>query len=186
MANIKINLDHIIHNGSEAVFIAPCDCSEITGIIITHLDNNGGMTSDEFRFKDAHGHDLSELDNLFTKGVYVKIILNVTDKLAYIQNADTNSYIESRIKKLQDDDLVKHSNGSKYSWGMDDIGVFLELVDSNQPEEDIEEEIQIATLVLGDEDTGDYLEINGEIYNLENIVDDDSELQDGSYNFDLI
>lgn len=103
MANIKINLNRIIGDGSEAIFIAPCDCSEITGLKVHHIGVNGNNTSTEFTFKDVHGNDLSSLDNLFAKGAYIKVILNVTDSAAYIQNADTNAYLEQRFEDIVSD-----------------------------------------------------------------------------------
>lgn len=100
MANIRIDLGYPIINGSEAIFIAPCDCSDIEGLAIYHPETNhvnAPKIATKFIFKDAHGNDLSDMDNLFKSGAYVKVLLNVTAGHAYIQNADTNKYLESKF-----------------------------------------------------------------------------------------
>lgn len=90
MANIKIELDHALIDGQPVTFAAPCNCTEVTGLKVYHTDG-----SQEFTFRDAHSNDLTGLGNLFSEGVYVKVILDTTNGFAYIQNADTNGYIES-------------------------------------------------------------------------------------------
>ena len=101
MANIQVFKQNTIYDGSEVIFLSPCDCSEIQGLTVDYLNERGAEESQSFIFKDAHGHDISDLDNLFTDGVYVKVILNVTDGIAYIQNADTNKYLEDRFEALE-------------------------------------------------------------------------------------
>lgn len=100
MANIKVSKQYTIYDGSEVVFLSPCDCSEIQGLTVEYPNENGESVIQNFVFKDAHGHELSNVDNLFTEDVYVKVILNVTDGIAYIQNADTNEYLEERFGKI--------------------------------------------------------------------------------------
>jgi hypothetical protein len=53
--------------------------------------------SKEFVFKDAHGNVLTGLGNLFSTGAYVKAILDITNGYAYLQNADTNAYLEGKF-----------------------------------------------------------------------------------------
>ena len=50
--------------------------------------------------KDTHGNSLVGIGNLFAKNSYVKAILNISDKIAYLQNADTNGYLESKFAAL--------------------------------------------------------------------------------------
>lgn len=100
MANIRVDVNSTIKDGSEIVFIAPCDCSEITKLNVHYLDKDGNDTSTSFVFKDAHGNELFDVD-LFAKGAYVKVILNVTEGIAYIQNADTNKYIEGQFEEVR-------------------------------------------------------------------------------------
>jgi hypothetical protein len=52
-----------------------------------------------FAFADAHGNNVGNINHLFTKDVVVKVILDVTNGFAYIQNADTNKYIEDTFLK---------------------------------------------------------------------------------------
>ena len=54
-------------------------------------------TSQVFLFTDAHGNNLTGVGNLFTTGVIVKVVLNVDEGKAYIQNADTNKYLETAL-----------------------------------------------------------------------------------------
>lgn len=92
MSNIRVDLSYAIADGSEVVFNAPCNCNEITGLKVYH---SGG--SKVFTFKDAHGNNLTGIGNLFSKGALVKAILDVTNGYAFLQNADTNAYLEERF-----------------------------------------------------------------------------------------
>lgn len=92
MANIKIELDYELIDGQPVTFAAPCDCTAITGLKVEHT---GG--SKVFTFKDAHGNDLTGLGNLFAAGSYVKAILDIPNGAAYLQNADTNAYLEQKF-----------------------------------------------------------------------------------------
>jgi hypothetical protein len=94
MANIKIETSYTIEDGSPVVFAAPCNCNEIDGLKVYYPSG-----SKVFTFKDAHGNALTGLGNLFGKGAYVKAILDVTNGFAYLQNADTNAYIENTFAK---------------------------------------------------------------------------------------
>lgn len=94
MANIKVELSHEIIDGQPVTFVAPCDCTAITGLKVYYP---GG--SKVFTFKDAHGNVLTGIGNLFGEGAYVKAILDVTNGNAYLQNADTNAYLEECIIK---------------------------------------------------------------------------------------
>lgn len=85
MATIKLTVDSVV-DGQSLTFKAPCDCTAVTGITI-------GSTT--YTFKDAHGNDLSGMGNLFLTGAYVKVVLDTTNNYAYIQNADTNKYLEN-------------------------------------------------------------------------------------------
>ena len=94
MANIKLEVGHELVNGLPVTFAAPCNCTEIAGLKVYYP---GG--SKEFTFKDAHGNALTGLGNLFSKGAYVKAILDVTGGNAYLQNADTNAYLEAQLAR---------------------------------------------------------------------------------------
>jgi len=86
MAVIRLTVDTPLVDGQSLTFKAPCDCTAVTGIKI-------GDTT--FVFKDAHKNLLTGVGNLFVTGAYVKVVLDTTNNVAYIQNADTNEYIEN-------------------------------------------------------------------------------------------
>ena len=92
--NIRVDLNTNIADGSEVVFRSPADCSQVTGLVIYHT---GGKT--EFAFADAHGHNVGDIDHLFAENAVVKVILDVTAGMAFVQNADTNAYIERTFIK---------------------------------------------------------------------------------------
>ena len=100
MANIKVTLDYPIHDGLSVTFKAPCDCTEVTGLIIYYpelTEDSKTTTSKVFTFRDAHENDLTNIGNLFTTNSYVKAVLNTTNGYAYLQNADTNAYLENAL-----------------------------------------------------------------------------------------
>lgn len=101
MANIKVELNYAIFDGIGITFEAPCDCSDITGLTVYYPGDNGTV-SKAFTFRDAHGNNLGHLDELFVAGAYVKVILNTTSNVAYIQNADTNAYLEGKFKETRE------------------------------------------------------------------------------------
>ena len=102
MINIRVDVQDTIKNGYELVFIAPCDCSEIDRLNVYYQNTQEQVVSQSFIFKDAHGSVLVDMDHLFKAGAYVKVILNVTDGIAYIQNSDTNSYLVAQFKDFVD------------------------------------------------------------------------------------
>ena len=99
MADIRIDLKNGLLNGQSVVFEAPCNCTEVTGLVAYYHDGTA-IKSKNFSFKDAHGENVAGLGNLFGQGSYVKAVLDTTKGFAYIQNADTNSYIEGRFDEL--------------------------------------------------------------------------------------
>ena len=96
MSNIRVDLDYQIKDGTEVVFRSPVDCSQVTGLKVYY---DGG--SQEFMFADAHGNNVGDIDHLFAEDVVVKVILDVTTSMAFVQNADTNAYLEGRFADLE-------------------------------------------------------------------------------------
>lgn len=92
MAKIKVTSKCAVYDGLSITFKAPCDSASADGINVYH---NGVKKA--FTIRDAHGADLANKSNLFTAGSYVKVILDTTKNYAYLQNADTNSYIEASL-----------------------------------------------------------------------------------------
>ena len=101
MANIRVDLDTTIFDGRDVVFRSPVDCSQITGLIVYYPDLGGETTSKVFALADAHGNNVGDIDHLFAEDVVVKVILDVTKSMAFVQNADTNAYLEGRFADLE-------------------------------------------------------------------------------------
>lgn len=102
MAQIRIDLNEPLLDGMDIKFQAPCDCTAITGLIVYYPAEEGASDNQSFVFKDAHGNVLTGQGNLFIKGAYVKVIVDVPNGIAYLQNADTNGYLESRLNEKID------------------------------------------------------------------------------------
>lgn len=118
MANIKVRVEYPIKDGVTFTFHAPCNCSDVDGITVQHPD---GET--RFAFKDTHGNDLTGLNNLFTTGSLVTVVLDVTNNAAFLQNADTNGYLENQIsvERARIDELV-----AMRRMGVDNIYAFVD------------------------------------------------------------
>ena len=101
MANIRVDLDCTIKDGTEVVFRSPCDCTEITGLIVYYIAANGSQASKVFALADAHGENVGDIPHLFASDAVVKVILDVTSGMAFVQNADTNAYLEARFAEIE-------------------------------------------------------------------------------------
>lgn len=102
MANIRVNLGGTIVNGQPVTFRSPANCSEVNGLIV-YYPNGDTTASKTFQFADAHGNNVGS-KNLFAADVLVKVLLDTEKSRAYVQNADTNAYLESELaKKLPKD-----------------------------------------------------------------------------------
>jgi hypothetical protein len=96
MANIKIELGHPIIDGMPLSFRAPCNCNDVTGLkVIYHVGEDTFFVV--FSFADAHGNNLKGLTNLFAAGAMVRVVLDTANAKAFIQNADTNAYLEGKF-----------------------------------------------------------------------------------------
>lgn len=96
MANIKVTIDYPIANGLPLTFKSPADCSQVTGIKVQYPSGTGTTSNKTFQFADAHGNNVGSID-LFASNVLVKVILDVDASKAYVQNADTNAYLEAQL-----------------------------------------------------------------------------------------
>lgn len=108
MANIKITIDGALMDGHKVTFKAPCDCTEIEKLDVRYVQN-GSQVSKIFTMKDANGNALDTLSNLFTAGAYVRVILDSANGFAYLQNPDTNGYLENKFKKIDGSKLLSTS-----------------------------------------------------------------------------
>lgn len=121
MPNIRIDSTNPIINGLAVTFRSPADCSQITGLIVYYPEGNG-TTAKEFKFVDAHGVDVgSGTISLFAENVLVKVVLDIDHGKAYVQNADTNAYLEAQLA----------NKAPAYIYGTDDIE---EGSESSEPE----------------------------------------------------
>ncbi len=98
--NIRVDLNYPIKDGTEVVFRSPVDCSRVTGLKV-YYPENGNTASKEFAFSDAHGNNVGDIDHLFAENVVVKVILDVATSMAFVQNADTNAYLEGRFAEME-------------------------------------------------------------------------------------
>lgn len=105
MANIRVDSPITIFDGQAVTFKSPTDCSQITGLKVYYPDNGTTLTK-VFQFADAHGNNVGDLD-LFASDVVVKVILDTDNNMAFVQNADTNAYLEGRFDGKAD---VSHSH----------------------------------------------------------------------------
>ena len=111
MSKIRIDLEATLINGQTLTFQSPADCSQITGLIVYYPEGNG-TTSKDFKFVDAHGVDVgSGTISLFAENVLVKVVLDIDQGKAYVQNADTNAYLEGRFD----------GKAPAHTWGTEDI-----------------------------------------------------------------
>ncbi len=100
MSKIRIDLEATLINGQTLTFQSPADCSQITGLIVYYPEGNG-TTSKDFKFVDAHGVDVgSGTISLFAENVLVKVVLDTDQGKAYVQNADTNAYLEEQFADM--------------------------------------------------------------------------------------
>ena len=95
--NVRVDLSTPIYDGMEVVFKAPCDAAQVTGLNL-YYPKDGVQESQQFAFADANANDVGDIDALFAAGAVVKVILDLETHMAFIQNADTNSYLEERFK----------------------------------------------------------------------------------------
>lgn len=97
MANIKVNSTIPVFDGQPITFKAPADCSQVSGLIVYYPDGDA-TASKVFQFADAHGNNVGDLD-LFAANAVVKVVLDIEKSMAFVQNADTNAYIERTFVK---------------------------------------------------------------------------------------
>ena len=100
MANIRVDLNHTPLDGETVTFKAPCNASNITGLIIYYQNEKNVTSSSVFTLTDANGGNLGIVDNVFAEGSIVKVILDTDENKAFMQNPDTNTYLEGKFADL--------------------------------------------------------------------------------------
>lgn len=104
MSIIKVNLDYPIEDGAVITFKAPCNSEDATALNIYYpniMERTRSIRQATFTFDDANKYDLKGIPNLFVQGAYVTVILDTNDNIAYIQNANTNAYLEDKFNYLE-------------------------------------------------------------------------------------
>lgn len=99
MANIKITINGVLMDGHEVSFKAPCDCTAFEKLDVHYVEDQT-QKNKLFTLKDTHGNTLTGIGNLFGKGAVVKVLLDTVNSAAYIQNADTNGYLENKLSQM--------------------------------------------------------------------------------------
>lgn len=101
MAIIQLTLtvEEYLVTGKQITFEAPCDSNNVTGISIqgTYYD-----------LVDFIGNKLP--DNAFFKGSMVSVILNNETSKAFIQNPNTNEYLNARLVEIEQAREDVHGN----------------------------------------------------------------------------
>lgn len=96
MPNIRVDLENPLYHGQQIIFKSPADCSIVTGLIVYYPNESKETVSTVFQFADAHGNNVGSV-SLFAESVLVKVILDTELNRAYVQNADTNAYLEGQF-----------------------------------------------------------------------------------------
>jgi hypothetical protein len=99
MAYIRLDTGVAPYSGQALTFKSPADCSNIEGLKIYYTDN-GVEKCEQFALTDAHGEDVAGSE-LFKRDVLVRILIDKGSMKAFVQNADTNAYLESRFQSLE-------------------------------------------------------------------------------------
>ena len=102
MANIRVDSAVTIFDGLTLTFKSPADCSQVTGLVVYYPQGEATL-SKVFKFTDANGNDVGNINNLFAANAIVKVVLDVDDAKAYVQNADTNAYLEGKFNNIEHD-----------------------------------------------------------------------------------
>lgn len=93
MNKIKLNLASSPVNGQQISFIAPCSSADTECLVIKDI---------EYSVVDADGVSVAGVENVWNSGAVVSTILNVDSHSAFIQNANTNTYLEGTMVKKTD------------------------------------------------------------------------------------
>ena len=100
MANIRVDSPVAVYSGLTLTFKSPADCSQVTGLSVYYQQDDQEVKT-EFQFADAHGNNVGDLD-LFAASAVVKVVLDTAHSRAYVQNADTNAYLEGKFRPLEE------------------------------------------------------------------------------------
>ena len=106
---IRVDVGYTIYDGIELKFKSPANCDQVTGLKVYYkadADNDDSeVISREFAFADAHGNNVGDIDHLFAESAVVKVILDLDTSMAFVQNADTNAYLEHKLAHVGGDPI---------------------------------------------------------------------------------
>lgn len=100
MAHIRVDQAIPVFDGQPVTFKSPASCVGVEGLKVYYPDGEGTAVA-TFALADAHGNNVGSID-LFAANVLVKVILDTEKGMAFVQNADTNAYLEGRFKAMED------------------------------------------------------------------------------------
>ena len=114
MAKIRVESKCELYDGISITFKAPCNNTAVDGLNVYHTG-----VSRSFSFRDAHGNNLAGVNNLFSAGTYVNAVLDTANNYAYLQNADTNAYLEEVLAAKLDANMGAENAGLYLKVGAD-------------------------------------------------------------------
>lgn len=79
-------------NGKQISFVAPCSSLDAECMVLDNV---------EYAFVDAASETVAGSVYAWDKGAVVSVILNTIEGKAYVQNANTNVYLEGKFRELQ-------------------------------------------------------------------------------------
>lgn len=122
MAYIRVDQAIPVFDGQPVTFKSPASCSGIEGLKVYYPAADGTAVA-TFALADAHGNNVGSI-NLFAANVLVKVILDTEGGMAFVQNADTNAYLEGKLAE-------KYSPANKPSAAAVTAGTFAGQVVAN-------------------------------------------------------
>lgn len=117
MSYIRVDQAIPVFDGQPVTFKSPANCSGIEGLKVYYPAADGTAVA-TFALADAHGNNVGSI-NLFAANVLVKVILDTESGKAFVQNADTNAYLEGRFEgKAEKEHTHKKSEISDFPTSM--------------------------------------------------------------------
>lgn len=95
MGYIRVDQAIPVFDGQPVTFKSPASCVGVEDLKVYYPAGESTEVA-TFALADAHGNNVGGID-LFAAGVLVKVILDTEKGMAYVQNADTNAYLEGRF-----------------------------------------------------------------------------------------
>lgn len=93
MSKIKANIGYPPANGKQMSFRAPCNSADTDGLVVNDV---------EYTLVDADGYNIAKTPNLWNNGSMVSVILDTINHRAYVQNVNTNGYLEGAFDSIKE------------------------------------------------------------------------------------